>query len=158
MARLHLGAYVRKHSGAFWEGAVVGHYSTAQTPEGIAVQLFGWPDGPVQIYPAAALELCDHSKSRLPPPPQTHVRVYPQELTDDLRFILSMMMWTTGPMAHALRDGGQDIKRKAEEEQAEVMHWLIGLALEHGSEWRAKASDRIREIQAALATTEGSDG
>ncbi len=78
MDRFHLGAYVRKRSGAFWEGAIVGHYTTAQTPDGIAVQLFGWIDGPVQIYPAAALELCDHSNSRLPPPPQTHVAV-----TDD---------------------------------------------------------------------------
>lgn len=87
------------------------------------------------------------------PAPQPNLRAYPQELTDDLRDILSMMMWNTGPIAHALRDGGQDIKRKAEEEQAEVMHWLIGLALEHGSEWRAKASDRIREIRDALAAT-----
>lgn len=91
------------------------------------------------------------------PSPETNTRAYPQELTDDLRDILSLMMWNTGPMAHALRAGGQDIKHKAEEEQAEVMHWLIGLALEHGSEWRAKASDRIREIKAALATTEGQD-
>lgn len=89
------------------------------------------------------------------PSPQADMRVYPQELTDDLRFILSMMMWTTGPMAHALRDGGLDIKRKAEEEQAEVMHWLIGLALEHGPAWREKASDRIREIRDAFAATEG---
>lgn len=73
MDRFHLSAYVRKRSGAFWEGAVVGHYTTAQTPDGIAVQLFGWIDGPVQIYPAAALELCDHSNSRLPPPLSSHV-------------------------------------------------------------------------------------
>jgi hypothetical protein len=93
------------------------------------------------------------------PPAQSHVRAYPHELTDDLRDILSMMMWTTGPMAHALRAGGQEIKRKAEEEQAEVMHWLIGLALEHGSDWRVKASERIRQIKASLeaATTEASD-
>ncbi|MBB3315150.1 hypothetical protein FHT77_000992 [Rhizobium sp. BK181] len=87
-------------------------------------------------------------------PPVQLVRGYPADLTDDLREILSMMMWTTGPIAHALREGGQDIKRKAEDEQAEVMHWLIGLALEHGSEWRAKASDRIREIRAALSASE----
>lgn len=93
----------------------------------------------------------------LTPSPADNARVYPQDLTDDLRDILSMMMWTTGPIAHALRDGGQDIKRKSEEEQAEVMHWLIGLALEHGSEWRAKASDRIRAIRDALAAmSEGS--
>lgn len=56
MSQFALGAYVRKKSGSFWEGTVVGHYSTDQTPDGVAVQLFGWPNGPVQIYPAAALE------------------------------------------------------------------------------------------------------
>lgn len=58
MSAFATGAYVRKKSGAFWEGTIVGHYSTDQTPDGVAVQLFGWPNGPVQIYPAAALELC----------------------------------------------------------------------------------------------------
>lgn len=58
MSQFVLGAYVRKKSGSFWEGTVVGHYSTDQTPDGVAVQLFGWPNGPVQIYPVAALELC----------------------------------------------------------------------------------------------------
>lgn len=58
MSEFAVGTYVRKKSGAFWEGTVVGHYNTEQTPDGVAVQLFGWPNGPVQIYPAAALELC----------------------------------------------------------------------------------------------------
>lgn len=90
------------------------------------------------------------------PPPISNVLVFPRELTDDLRNILSMMMWNTGPIAHALRAGGVEIKTRAEDEQAHVMHWLITLALEHGSTWREKASDRIHEIRAALAATEGS--
>lgn len=53
-----LGSYARKHSGSWWEGRVVGHYSTDQTPDGVAVQL-DRPMGPVQIYPASALEACD---------------------------------------------------------------------------------------------------
>jgi R67 dihydrofolate reductase len=67
------GDYVRKKSGAFWEGDVVGDYSTDQTADGVAVRLFGWPDGPVQIYPAAALEHCDRNNSRVPPPPSSHL-------------------------------------------------------------------------------------
>jgi hypothetical protein len=67
------GDYVHKKSGAFWEGDVVGEYSTDQTVDGVAVRLFGWPDGPVQIYPAAALEHCDHSNRRMPPAPSSHV-------------------------------------------------------------------------------------
>ncbi|MDW5314982.1 hypothetical protein [Rhizobium sp. PL01] len=129
--------------------------------------LFGLPVGEIGNVHGRQTVALDHIASKLvklvqdetPSPPQRAVRVYPQDLTADIRDILSMMMWNTGPIAHALRDGGQDIKRKAEEEQAEVMHWLIGLALEHGSEWRAKASDRIREIQAFVkaAASEGSD-
>lgn len=67
MSEFAIGAYVRKKSGAFWEGTAVGHYSTDQTPDGVAVQLFGWEDGPVQIYPASALEPCDPTAGRLAP-------------------------------------------------------------------------------------------
>ncbi len=49
------GDLVRKKSGSWWEGRVVGTYSTAQTPRGYAVQL-DKPFGPVQIYPESALE------------------------------------------------------------------------------------------------------
>lgn len=52
-----LGAYVKKKSGAFWEGTVVGFYSTKQTPKGYCVQLYGMDAGPVQIYPHDALVL-----------------------------------------------------------------------------------------------------
>lgn len=49
------GQMVRKKSGSWWEGRVVGFYSTEQTPYGYAVQL-DKPNGPVQIYPGSALE------------------------------------------------------------------------------------------------------
>lgn len=48
---------VRKHSGSWWVGKVVGFYSTEQTPKGYCVQLDQFPNGPVQIYPESALEL-----------------------------------------------------------------------------------------------------
>jgi hypothetical protein len=51
-----VGTKVRKHSGSWWEGEVVGFYSTAQTPHGYAVQLQEpGGNGPVQIYPEGAL-------------------------------------------------------------------------------------------------------
>jgi hypothetical protein len=50
------GDLVRKKSGSWWEGRVVGTYSTEQTRRGYAVQL-DKPFGPVQIYPESALEL-----------------------------------------------------------------------------------------------------
>ena len=49
------GDFVRKKSGSWWEGRVVGTYTTEQTPRGYAVQL-DRPFGPVQIYPENALE------------------------------------------------------------------------------------------------------
>lgn len=50
-----IGDFVRKRSGSWWEGRVVGFYSTDQTPDGVCVQL-DKPMGPVQIYPVSALE------------------------------------------------------------------------------------------------------
>lgn len=49
------GDLVGKKSGSWWEGRVVGTYSTKQTPRGYCVQL-DKPNGPVQIYPEHALE------------------------------------------------------------------------------------------------------
>lgn len=56
-ATFHIKDRVRKKSGSWWEGTVVGTYSTEQTPEGYCVQLDHVPNGAVQIYPANALEL-----------------------------------------------------------------------------------------------------
>ena len=58
--KYRVGDRVRKHSGSWWEGKVVGTYSTRQTPEGYNVQMDMVPDGPVQIYPEAALEPAPH--------------------------------------------------------------------------------------------------
>lgn len=57
------GDMVRKKSGSWWEGRVVGTYSTEQTPRGYAVQL-DKPFGPVQIYPESALESALQSEER----------------------------------------------------------------------------------------------
>lgn len=79
--------------------------------------------------------------------PTSLANTYPQELTDELRDVLSLMMCDTGPIAAALRFGGSAIPPKAELEQAHVMHWLILLVLTHGRSWREKAQDRINEIR-----------
>ncbi|QXV74377.1 dihydrofolate reductase protein [Rhizobium phage RHEph16] len=52
-----IGDWVHKKSGSYWEGRVVGYYSTKQTHEGYCVQLMGLENGPVQIYPRSALNL-----------------------------------------------------------------------------------------------------
>jgi len=72
---------------------------------------------------------------------------YPRELTDDLRDVLSLMMWNTGPIAHRLRAGGAAIPNKAEAEQAHVLHWLTTLVLEHGPAWRQKGDEHLQAIR-----------
>lgn len=53
-----LGDKVKKSKGSWWQGTVVGFFSTKRTPDGVCVQLFTWKDnGPVQTFPAAAMEL-----------------------------------------------------------------------------------------------------
>lgn len=86
--------------------------------------------------------------------PETKLMRYPRELTDELRDVLSMMMWNTGPIAHVLRAGGADIPAKGEFEQAHVLHWLTLLVLEHGTAWREKGEEEIERIRAALASQE----
>lgn len=79
---------------------------------------------------------------------------YPRTLSDDLREVLSLMVWQTGGLAEALRIGGEDIARKAEIEQAHVLHWLICLALENGPQYRDLVSERLRSIRQQAAAAE----
>jgi|GEM_PF-2762228 len=74
---------------------------------------------------------------------------YPTEPTDALLEVLGLMLYTTTPIAHALRAAGTDIPKRCEEEQAHVLHWLIQLALQHGTDWRERARKSIEELQAA---------
>ena len=54
LRKFKIGDLVYKPKGSWWEGRVVGFYSTEQTPVGYCVQL-DKPNGPVQIYPESAL-------------------------------------------------------------------------------------------------------
>lgn len=85
---------------------------------------------------------------------EANATAFPADLSDDLREVLSTMLWTSGQIAECLRAGGEDIKRRAEDEQAHVLHWLISLALRHGPDWRKKASERIEACRAALSAAE----
>jgi hypothetical protein len=83
---------------------------------------------------------------------------YPTEPTDALLEVLGLMLYTTTPIAHALRAAGTDIPKRCEEEQAYVLHWLIQLALQHGAEWRARAWRSIDEMQAGTRRADWDGG
>lgn len=74
-------------------------------------------------------------------------RAYPDEVTPAVHEVLMKMNFMTGPIAHCLRAGGENIPHKIEEEQAFVLHWLIKLALDYPDDWRDRAGKRIEEIR-----------
>jgi len=68
------------------------------------------------------------------------------EINEDLVDILGRPNFTCSGIAGLFRRNGADIKRKSENEQAFVIHWLIGVYLTHGSEWRATAEAELKSI------------
>lgn len=88
----------------------------------------------------------------LDPPDATPALIFPRELTPELTEVLGQMLWRTTPIAHAFRDGaGAEIRRRVEDEQAYVLHWLTALALEHGRGWGPAAADRLAELSRSIA-------
>lgn len=80
------------------------------------------------------------------------------ELTPDLRWILGQMCFQHINTAQALRVMGHEIARKAEDEQAVTLHWLLGHYLRDAVNWRTNAGDEMRagqDAEAAKPTEEG---
>lgn len=73
-------------------------------------------------------------------------------LNDDLIAILGRPNFTCAHLAEIMRKGGEDVRRKAENEQAAVIHWFLGLYLEHGDKWESVAK---ADIQARVAAAAG---
>lgn len=76
----------------------------------------------------------------------------PPELTDDLREILGRPNFTCHFIAKALRVMGHSIAHKSEDEQAVVIHWLLGIYLKHGPDWRQRAAAELEEASQSLST------
>lgn len=74
---------------------------------------------------------------------------YPEEMTPALREVLGSLCFWCAPIAGALRAAGHDIAKRAEDEQAAVIHWLIPFALEHGDDWREVAQERLNAMRDA---------
>ena len=70
----------------------------------------------------------------------------PNEMTPAMREALGYMNFQTGPIAHALRADGQQIARKAEDEQAVVLFWFLKLAVEHGDKWKEIVGNELDRI------------
>lgn len=67
-------------------------------------------------------------------------------LNEDLIAILGRPNFTCIRLAQALRLCGADIKTKAEDEQAAVIHFLLMRYVRHGSEWAKHADADLRAL------------
>ena len=97
------------------------------------------------MTPALVLALLDELEARpvaLPP------------LNEALIAILGRPNFTCAHLAELMRNSGSEIKRKAEHEQAAVIHWLLGIYLEHGDKWESVAKADI-QARAAGITVKG---
>lgn len=74
---------------------------------------------------------------------------YPKEMDADLAWILGRPNFACSTIAGVLRDAGAEIARSSEAEQAAVIHWMIGLYLAHGRDWRKVADDELRRLGTA---------
>jgi hypothetical protein len=68
-------------------------------------------------------------------------------LDDELRWILGRPNFTLGPMAHLFRTAGHDIPKRAEDEQAYMLHWMLNHYFKHGAAgWRAAADEEVTQL------------
>ena len=105
---------------------------------------------------AHAYVCADCIRAHVPPAMlDAEVLPFPKTLTEPVREVLSLMLWSTTPIAHALRAAGRTIARKVEDEQAVALHWLLGFALEHGADWQRPAALALREITQAIGDSDG---
>lgn len=75
----------------------------------------------------------------------------PDEMTPAIRDALGLPNFRTGPIAHAFRAAGADIKTKCEDEQAFVLYWALKLAIQHGISWREIAGSELNALKEAHA-------
>ena len=78
-----------------------------------------------------------------------------REFDAEARDILGRPCFTCGRIAEVLRRMGRTIPPKAEDEQAEVLRWMLGLYAEHGAQWREKGDEELRAALAALEVPRG---
>lgn len=81
------------------------------------------------------------------------------ELNADLIEILGRPNFTCIRLAQLLRLSGVEIAKKAENEQATVIHYLLGFYLKHGSQWAEKADEDLEQRRvAAIAARQDKGG
>lgn len=81
---------------------------------------------------------------RASPPPVVTLPPLNAELID----ILGRPNFACAQIARVLRLTGMEITERCEAEQAAALHWMLGLYLQHGDEWRAKGEAILADARA----------
>ncbi|HHR1102952.1 TPA: hypothetical protein ACS298_000337 [Klebsiella aerogenes] len=71
-------------------------------------------------------------------------------LNNDLISILGRPNFMCAHLAELLRKSGEDIKRKSEHEQAAVIHWFLGIYLEHCDKWEGVVKSDMQARAAGI--------
>ena len=90
----------------------------------------------------------DGYKAMLATAPDAAAVLLPKEMTPEIRDVLGLMVFRTGPLAHLFRAGGAEIPKRIEDEQAFILFRFLHLALTHGADWKNVADE---DVGAALA-------
>ncbi|MNV73162.1 hypothetical protein D3C71_1662940 [compost metagenome] len=93
--------------------------------------------------------MAQHLASR--PPLDTGDALALPPLNADLTKILGRPNFACMRLAQFMRLSGMHIAKKSEDEQAAVIHYLLGLYLKHGSQWPEKVDDDLEQRRAAIA-------
>jgi hypothetical protein len=86
----------------------------------------------------------------------------PDELTPELRDILGFMCFQLGKMAHAYQAAGRfvgaddmKLEKRAEDEQAFMLHRFLVHWAKAGDDWRASFADELDEVIAPADPAQG---
>lgn len=79
-------------------------------------------------------------------------------LTPELASILGLMCFQCISFAQALRAAGHTIKTRAEDEQAAVLHWMLGHYFQHGDDWRTAAAEDMKRMEVAARAAQAKQG
>jgi hypothetical protein len=101
---------------------------------------------------AGHLAGCPETLDEPLPPLAVKHRDYPNEIDDDLLFILGRPNFACAGIATALRADGVEVPTKSEAEQAHVIHWLLKMRLDHPEDWRKRVGEELDRIANAAAS------
>lgn len=109
-------------------------------------------------YLKAECEACQQRSKSTPSSEQQQAIFAIPDMDEHLLQILGRPNFWCSPIASVLRHGGAEIRRKAEDEQAVVIHWLLTLYLKHGAKWWEVATAEIERVRAAQSSTSSKGG